>query len=68
MSDQRTQRMHEELAELWAATFGEQPSICADPQTMIRVLVACLKDPGPFELSEMAATAAKEPQSEEEVA
>lgn len=44
-------RIQQEISDLWSATFGEQPAIEADPETMIRILVACLKDPGPFEFN-----------------
>jgi hypothetical protein len=51
MSDERSKRIQGEIAELWSAAFGEQPAICADPDTMIRILVDCLEDVGPWELS-----------------
>ena len=49
--DQQDQRIQREVADLWSATFGEKPAITADSTTMIRILVACLKDPGPFEFN-----------------
>ena len=49
--DQEEHRVKQEVADLWSATFGEMPAIEADSKTMIRILVACLKDPGPFEFN-----------------
>ena len=51
MSDERSKRMQGEIAELWSVTFGEQPAISADPEIMIRILVDCLQDVGPWDFS-----------------
>jgi hypothetical protein len=66
MADPEDQRMQQEVADLWSATFGEMPAIEADPQTMIRILVACLKDPGPFQFGGPPTSAAGEPASDAE--
>lgn len=31
-----------ELAELWEAVFGEQPSVVAEPGLMAEIMVGCL--------------------------
>ncbi len=44
------QEATQRVAELWRATFGEQPSVTADASLMLGVLVTCLPDPGPWTL------------------
>jgi hypothetical protein len=39
---------YQELAELWEAVFGEQPSIVAEPALTARVLVTCLSPAEPY--------------------
>ncbi|MBO9560103.1 MAG: hypothetical protein J7515_16165 [Caulobacter sp.] len=39
---------YQELAELWEAVFGEQPSIVADPDLTARILVDCLPPAEPY--------------------
>lgn len=57
MSDERSRRIQGEIAELWSETFGEQPAISADAETMIRILVDCLQDVGPWDFSKTRAKA-----------
>ncbi|MBC7670440.1 hypothetical protein [Caulobacter sp. DWR2-3-1b2] len=37
-----TDLAYQELASLWEAVFGEQPSVVADSELMARILVTCL--------------------------
>ncbi len=39
---------YQELAELWAAVFGEPPSVVAEPGLTARVLVSCLPPVEPY--------------------
>ena len=50
MTKTDSERARTQIAELWQATFGEQPSIQADAKTMLKVLVSCLDDVGPWEI------------------
>ena len=53
MTDARSEEIRTQIAALWHATFGEQPAIAADADTMLQVLVSCLEDVGPWELRPM---------------
>lgn len=37
-----------ELAELWEAVFGEQPSVVAEPGLTAQILVDCLPPAEPY--------------------
>ena len=50
MGERHTDDAHAEIVALWEATFGEQPSISADAEMMLKILVSCLKDVGPWEV------------------
>lgn len=39
---------YQELAELWEAVFGEQPSVVAEPGLTAQVLVSCLPPAEPY--------------------
>jgi hypothetical protein len=39
---------YQELAELWEAVFGEQPSVVAEPGLTARILVDCLPQAEPY--------------------
>lgn len=39
---------YQELAELWEAVFGEQPSVVAEPGLTARILVDCLPPAEPY--------------------
>jgi len=51
MTKADTEHVRAQIADLWRATFGEQPSIEADTETMLKVLVSCLDDVGPWVLN-----------------
>jgi hypothetical protein len=53
MTDARSEETRMQIAALWRATFGEQPAIEADTDTMLQILVSCLEDVGPWELRPM---------------
>jgi len=38
---------YQEMADLWEAVFGEQPSVVADPSLTAEILVACLPQTEP---------------------
>ncbi len=48
MSEERAERIAAEVIGLWSETFGDKPPVTAPPDLMIRVLVDCLKDVGPW--------------------
>ena len=50
MTKTDSERARTQISELWQATFGEQPSIQADAKTMLKILVSCLDDVGPWEI------------------
>ncbi len=39
---------YQQLAELWAAVFGEQPSVVAEPGLTAEILVRCLPAAEPY--------------------
>ena len=39
---------YQELAKLWEAVFGEQPSVVAEPGLTAQVLVSCLPSAEPY--------------------
>ena len=39
---------YQELAKLWEAVFGEQPSVVAEPGMTAQVLVSCLPPAEPY--------------------
>jgi len=39
---------NQELAGLWEAVFGEQPSVVAEPEMTVRILVDCLPPAEPY--------------------
>jgi len=39
---------YQELAELWEAVYGEQPSVVAEPGLTARILVSCLPPAEPY--------------------
>ena len=39
---------YQELADLWRAVFGEQPSVVAEPALTAQVLVRCLPPAEPY--------------------
>jgi hypothetical protein len=39
---------YQELAELWEAVYGEQPSVVAEPSLTARILVDCLPPAEPY--------------------
>ena len=45
---------YQELAQLWEAVFGEQPSVVADPGLTAEILVQCLPAVEPYSFREEA--------------
>lgn len=39
---------YQELAKLWEAVFGEQPSVVAEPGLTAQILVSCLPPAEPY--------------------
>jgi hypothetical protein len=39
---------YQELAELWEAVFGEQPSVVAEPGLTAQILIRCLPQAPPY--------------------
>ena len=39
---------YQELAELWEAVFGEQPSVVAEPGLTAQILISCLPHAPPY--------------------
>jgi hypothetical protein len=39
---------YQQLAELWEAVFGEQPSVVAEPSLTADILVRCLPPAAPY--------------------
>lgn len=39
---------YQQLAELWEAVFGEQPSVVAEPGLTAQILVSCLPPAEPY--------------------
>lgn len=39
---------YQELADLWAAVFGEQPSVVAEPGLTAQILIRCLPPAPPY--------------------
>jgi hypothetical protein len=39
---------YQELAELWEAVFGEQPSVVAEPSLTANILIRCLPHAPPY--------------------
>ena len=53
---------YRELADLWEAVFGEQPSVVAEPSLLAEILVAYLPRIEPYRLdAEEAPAAAPKP-------
>ena len=41
---------YQELAQLWEAVFGEQPSVVAEPGLTAQILVSCLPPTEPHSI------------------
>ena len=54
MAKTDTEQVRRQISDLWRETFGEQPSIVADAETMLKVLVSCLEDVGPWVINSPA--------------
>ena len=54
---------YQELADLWEAVFGEQPSVVAEPSLLAEILVAYLPriEPYRFDLEETRPEGAPKP-------
>jgi hypothetical protein len=39
---------YQNLAELWEAVFGEQPSVVAEPGLTARIMISCLPPSEPY--------------------
>ena len=65
MTKADTEDVRAQIMDLWRATFGEQPSIEADAETMLKVLVSCLDDVGPWVLNPQQPAAKTAPIADE---